>query len=326
MATDERAVLADELQQRGDPQGELIALQLALEALPASGPRVRRSAIERRIAACLDEHHDAFYGALAPHVNRSSRPDLRYPALAVRAWRAGFADTVWLQATGDGVGLADVVRAARELPIAREVRRVELGIGDLPAAVAELARAPFGMLRELELLHPTHPAELPRVGLPSLATLAPLAEGLEVLRAGYVAYGELASSTLRAFSMIATWSGRYPRFALDAPALEELNVTGFALDRGLPGRYPQLRSLDLHGNVRRGWLARLLQSPHVARFRRIKVGYGLDDSDLEAVVQHADRLGALDTLDLTANAFTMTALAAARPRLPACVKLPHVHG
>jgi hypothetical protein len=323
---DDRAVLADELQQRGEPQGELIALQLALAALPATAPRVRRSAIERRIAAWLDTHHDAFYGALAPHVNRSSRPDLRYPALAVRAWRAGFADTVWLQATGDGVGLADVVRAVRALPIAREVRRIELGIGDLPAAIAELACAPVGMLRELELLYPTHPAELPRVGLPSLASLAPIAEGLEVLRAGYIAYGELASSTLRTFSMTATWSGRYPRFELQAPALEELNVVGFALDRGLPARYPRLRSLDLHGNVRRGWLARLLQSPHLARFRRIKVGYGLDDSDLEAVVQHADRLGAIDTLDLTANTFSAAAIAAARARVPACVKLPHVHG
>jgi hypothetical protein len=72
MSTDERAVLGDELQQRGDPQGELIALQLALEALPADAPRVRRAAIERRIATCLDQHHDAFYGALAPHVQRLS--------------------------------------------------------------------------------------------------------------------------------------------------------------------------------------------------------------------------------------------------------------
>jgi len=59
MSTDERAVLGDELQQRGDPQGELIALQLALEALAATEPRARRNMIERRIATCLDQPHDA---------------------------------------------------------------------------------------------------------------------------------------------------------------------------------------------------------------------------------------------------------------------------
>ena len=86
MSSDERAVLGDELQQRGDPQGELIALQLALEALPATAPKVRRAAIERRIATCLDQHHDAFYGALAPHVQRASLPDLLDPALVVKQW------------------------------------------------------------------------------------------------------------------------------------------------------------------------------------------------------------------------------------------------
>src|SRR4051812_26380989 len=102
----ERAVLGDELEQRGEPHGELIGLQMALAAMPADVPSLRRRLIERRIAAVLDRHHDALYGELAPHVTRRSAPDVFDPACEVLGWSRGFAETIWLQARrGDAVTL-----------------------------------------------------------------------------------------------------------------------------------------------------------------------------------------------------------------------------
>jgi hypothetical protein len=321
MATDERAVLGDELQQRGEPQGELIALQLALEALPADAAKVRRDAIAGRIARHLDHHHDALYGVLAPHVNRLSRPDLRYPALEVRAWRGGFADTVWLQAV-PGLTLAELVRALRELPIAQELRCVELGYGEVAGAVAELARAPLRSLRELRAVHSRFsPSSLGGERL-TLSAFAPIAEGLVRLHLGEVDAGELASSTLRSLAAWLPWPGN-PVLALAAPALEQLSVSNIAIDRALFDRYPKLRILDHGGSVDAGVLAHLVASPHLARFERIVLGAGLDDHDLDAVVRYADRVATLACLDLRHSTFSPAALAAARPRLPASVKLPH---
>ena len=46
------------------------------------------------------------------------------------------------------------------------------------------------------------------------------------------------------------------------------------------------------------------------------------DGDLEMLVQNVPRIAHLELLDLSSNyMFTAEALAAARPRLPPCVKL-----
>ena len=313
MSTDERAVLGDELQQRGEPQGELIALQLALEALPATAPRVRRSLIERRIAACLDQHHDTFYGALAPHVQRLSRPDLWQRALEVHRWSGGFATTLLLQ--GAGPSLHEVVRIARELPIARFVRRLELGVGDHPEAVVELAQAPWPHLRELVLF-------ANGVRIADLSRMAPLLAELELLQIHYAI--RYATFEAPALTTLQLWRRRDDSaVVLDArmPALEELNYAWFAAEHGVFDRYPKLRRLTFYGDLTAGWLEQLMRSPNIERLTHLTPGYLLGDADLEVLAAHAHRLAHLELLDVSNNVFSAQAIAAVRPRLPPCVKL-----
>ena len=324
---DERAVLGDELQQRGDPLGELIGLQVALEQLPASVPVVRRRLIERKIAAHLDAHHDALYGALAPHVTRSSRPDLFDPALHVKAWRGGFADAIWVQVTRSGLTLVEILGALRTLPIARFIRRLELGLGDQPAAIAELVRAPIATLRELVVDETSRPLPmLGRARLTELAPIEPLLDQLELLQVlSSVNYRRFASSTLRTLTLWlpvhATFTPATTRFDADLPALEDLTASGFLFDVDVVARYPRLRRLALSGWYEPGWLAHLLRSPQLARLERLELGWRFTDDDLELLVRSADQLGHLTLCDVSANAFSRAARAAARARLPACVRL-----
>ena len=327
MSTEERAVLGDELQQRGDPQGELIALQLALEALPADATPARRNAIARRIAAHLDEHHDALYGSLAPHVTRLSLPDLRDPALEVRQWRGGFAETVWLQTTAAGPTLVDVLGALRELPIARDVRRLEVGQGDHPGFVAQLLRQPIPALRELVLgdrsrwMH-----DLQHTDLGHTRALEPLVEGLEIVRILQpIVYTPLASSTVRVLAVSHRGHDLFgpPTSAFEGrlPALEELVANGFLADNNLFDRHPRLRHLSLYGAYEDGWLEHLIRSRHLERMQVLQLGYQLTDADLDTLITLAQRLAHLELLDLRANAFTVDAIAAAQARLPPCVRL-----
>src|SRR5689334_22702898 len=57
---DARLVYADELQLRGDPLGELIAVHGELAQLPPGADPRHRRRLENRAAAILDEHHDAW--------------------------------------------------------------------------------------------------------------------------------------------------------------------------------------------------------------------------------------------------------------------------
>jgi hypothetical protein len=88
---DARLVHADELQLRGDPAGELIAVHAERAGLrPDADPRQRRR-LENRAAVILDEHHDAWFGALARHVRKPSRKAPSVPVLEV-TWRGGGAE------------------------------------------------------------------------------------------------------------------------------------------------------------------------------------------------------------------------------------------
>jgi hypothetical protein len=323
MSSDERAVLGDELQQRGDPQGELIALQLALEALPADAPRARRSLIERRIATCLDQHHDAFYGALAPHVHQLSRPDVRDPALAVKRWSAGFADELWLQAC-HAVGLPEIVRVARELPIARLVRRIELGVGDQPSALAELSRAPWSHLRELLVMGRWHASRtIDHVDVHDLDGAGPLLAQLEALDLQHaITYTPFESPALRRLWLTHDYR-QTPMTVFDArlPALEELHHAGFQPDPTILERFPRLRRLTFTAEPMGPWLSALLASPHIARMTHLTLGYRVADAELDILVQHADRIAHMELVELTHDWYSAEVLARVQPRLPPCVKL-----
>jgi hypothetical protein len=322
----ERAVLADELAQRGDPHGELIALQLALEALPASASPVKRRSIERRIAAVMDTHHDAIFGVLAPHVNRSSRPDLFSQALEIMQWRAGFVDAVFLQRRLEPIDLPDIIRGVRAMPIAKFVRAIHLGIGNQIEAVAELARDPPASLRALYINEwRRHIARLQNVKLDTFTDeLVALLATLEVVELTGIRYQRFASPTLRELELYTASSAVQSNVIFDAelPELRRLKLQSMWLDDAILERYPRLE--HLHASlyeIREDWLAPLLRSDRFAQLRELVLGYACGDDQIAVLARHADRLGNLTRLELVGQGFTAEGRALAQARLPAFTKL-----
>lgn len=259
---DELAVIADALLERGDPRGELIAAQRALAALPKAAPQARRGALTRTIDRVLDVHHDALFGALAPHVDRASRPDLRLPALVVEVWRAGFAEVITLNAPMGGPTLAEVHVAMRALPICARVRELRLGVGTDPAAAAAIAADPPPTLRTLWLTHagfrePRQPGRLDDLG-----PLATVAGQLTTLRIEQMSQSPpLRSTTLRELFFFAPTAGTS---IVDSalPNLVDLTLSQDTLTDAVWARFPALARLCCYDVERpAGWLARALAQP-----------------------------------------------------------------
>jgi hypothetical protein len=318
----ERAVLGDELQQRGDPQGELIALQLALRAIRPESPPVRRAILERKIAALLDRHHDTLYGAIAPHVQRRVQPDVGYPVLEVKRWEAGFADVLWMQDTKQGPTLADAYSTVATLPIARATRRLLLGRGDMPSAIAAITAQPLPALRGLLLGDHSHTAT-PYAAHVALADTDPLAElvaGLEELC--IMSYATvprpLRSRSLRSLVLS---TNTYARFAdNDLPALEHLVLRLFVVEAALFERHA-VAELRLDGcRLLPGALEAALR--HAGRIRRLTLSQcRLGDAGLELVAREAEYVAWFEHLALDDQLFTDAGIAAVRDRLPASVRI-----
>ena len=311
-------MLGDELQQRGDPQGELIGLQLALEALPASAPPARKNMIERKIEALLDQHHHALYGSLAPHMMRLSQPDILDPAMRVTRWRGGFADEIWVQRTQASHELVDVLAAIRELPIARFVRRLELGAGNHVAAIADLARAPLPFMRELVLGDTAryHP-RLQSVRLPLASSID--ASRLESLEIKYSLEVDVDALPVRKLEIYRHWESRGTRsFDLDVPALEDLTCYWFRLDRGFLTRYPALRRLSIGGDLELGWVEAFLRSTMIERIETISLG-SLTDGDLIAIRDLGTRLANVKRFEISGT-FSAQGRVAVYGLMPPCVR------
>jgi uncharacterized protein (TIGR02996 family) len=129
-------IYADCLLERGDPRGELIAIQLQRRLDPSDALVAR----ERELAAHLE-------GALAVALHQ--------PGLAT-AWSHGFLDTVDFEPMEGRIALADSLRKLGTLPEARQLRRIvvrfiEPGWGATGPIVSALTRlAPqFRVLREV---------------------------------------------------------------------------------------------------------------------------------------------------------------------------------
>lgn len=310
MSDDERAVFGDELQQRGDPLGELIALQLAHESMPFDA---RGRIVESKIQTLLDQHHDALYGALAPHMNRLSRPDLLDPALIVTGWRGGFADAVWIQRRIAGLEIAEVLRAMRELPVMRFVRRVVLGAGDRVAAAPELPST----LRELVVGDRSRALPiLQGVLLANTSAIEPLASQLEVLAIQYVTEVGAITGPLRWSWCRRSTTRPHRVFDLDVPELEELVAVGFVLDRAFVERYPRLRRLQLHSTFSPSWFEAFARSTMLARHEQLTISR-IGDVELALIADLRDRFEHLQRLDLSSNYFSPAGRAAVAGRLPA---------
>ncbi len=320
---DELAVIADALQQVGDPLGDLINTQLALEHLPEDAPNARRGALDRKLAALLDTHHDSLFGALAPHVPRVSRPDLIDPAIEIKRWRSGFADAVALRATLHGPQLDEVYRRMRALPILRRVRVASIGVGLGPAFATAIVADPPPRLRELSL-KPAPWRSQPEEGLPDLEPLVPLCGQLEVLRIERrMTVPPLRSVTLRELGYVMQRDGE-PFATSELPRLAELSLSGGTIEPGFCERFPALERLRLYSTTfADAFLVQLFTSSAIVRMRELGIGVGFDGRHrdiLELVARHADRLAHLEELTLS-GVFQRELVAAYRPRLPRCVKI-----
>jgi uncharacterized protein (TIGR02996 family) len=126
-----RVVYGDWLQERGDPRGELIAVQQQLRG--ASGSSA--TSLRRRENALLAEHSSIWYGTLDEILYErtySQRAPLRME------WRLGFFDEIEVRHSEDGTThspwskeptrkVSEILQALRELHSARFVTRVILG-------------------------------------------------------------------------------------------------------------------------------------------------------------------------------------------------------
>ena len=132
MTTDEaRLVLGDALQAAGDPLGELVAVQAALEVTPDDEALLLRQ-YELRSA-----NEPRWFGDLAPMMRR--RCEVEY------SWRLGFLDALTLR-TGERAFVKKVLASAP----ARFLRRLTIDLRDAGPASLVLPAAPA--LQELEEL------------------------------------------------------------------------------------------------------------------------------------------------------------------------------
>lgn len=152
-------VYGDLLQRRGDPRGELVALQAAAEAerLGRSTPQARvRGPAQVAMLKYFGQHVPTLLGPLAKYVK-----DTRDPAAPPFVWRKGMIRRAVL-ASGDG-DIATILRELFAHPSGRMVSELALHVehraqtletldvitGDAPAALVELdlfARADLGDL------------------------------------------------------------------------------------------------------------------------------------------------------------------------------------
>ena len=303
---DARLVYADELQQKGDPLGELIAVQHALAHQRGTMLPTQQRRLERRVHALLEDHHDALFGALAPYARRPSRSTPARPALEI-TWRSGFADEIRIQRVPK-IALHDLYAQLRKLPLMRFTTKLVVGSPTLPSPYLEQ-----GSYRQLlnTIANDGAPAHLrtlvlgdiplsQRVSL-DIGDLRPVVErcvALEELelKRGMGILGPLASERLRrlVFDNIAEPLRDLTRSTL--PALVELAV------------------LNGYGTVLLGLLVKapMLEQLSSLTLRRCH----LQDPDLEIIRTESARFAHLMRLDLRDNMFTRDAVRRARMKLP----------
>jgi hypothetical protein len=341
---DARLVHADELQLRGDPAGELIAVHAELAGLrPDADPRQRRR-IENRAAAILDEHHDAWFGALARHVRKPSRKSPPVPVLEV-TWRLGFAEDARLRGT-EALPIHEAYARLRELSLSRQILRFVVGPPDTSARPSGLlhpgypntAGPSYEALIDAMLHHgiPSRLRELvlgddqvhrrPVLWLAHARAVVEAAPALEVLRI-VGGHGDLAlrSARLRVLELCDVTRDDLSRLAhAELADLEELVLR--ARDRLPPPAvfevFPRLQRLTLEGFARaasgRQTLLEYLARAAPGSLRAVALPRcALEDRDLATVIEHPERFRALARLDLRHNRFARAAAAAAKRRVPA---------
>jgi uncharacterized protein (TIGR02996 family) len=245
-----RKVFADWLQDRGDPRGELIALQYArLEAPPTP-------AALRRERALLKEHGAPWQGALAPVLQKEGW-----------VFERGFLDACWYDPKV--AARAETVLGVREWATVRDVEFRNFA-GGKTARAAELIRHPimrslrrvsglWGVTaRALALAKP--PLALQHMGFMAAKLTGDDSDVLGEAR-GLPQLTSLSLEEARTFDPV-----RF-RWVFQSPLGERL--IALAADAGLPALVPWLAELHQHAGkklgrfelVARGWRVTLTRDP-----------------------------------------------------------------
>jgi uncharacterized protein (TIGR02996 family) len=158
---------ADWLQEHDDPQGEFIAVQLALE--DASRPKKAREELKKREAELLAEHERDWLGELAPYtLDRDEGADDPVPYVDYW-WRRGFLSALDAQCVTVGLG-----QAIASAPAARFLRELRIRASEHYHSMNNDDHTPRV---------PTPPGVREHCGYFELLG-SPVLEGLRVLRTG----------------------------------------------------------------------------------------------------------------------------------------------
>jgi len=218
------AVYGDWLQRHGDPRGELIALQLAADALPKDGALAQRA--RTAVGRYLASHAAYLLGDLAAAV-----PDLRAPNLPPFIWRFGFIHQAKLLVDGPGGSAGETLAKLLAHPSGAFLAKLDVRTTDRDAraVVDELARAAPASLRELELFA--------RADLGALDELWPA-----------LAHARDVSVTARSFE-----PGALALPAARRVRLQTINMTGATMASVARAPWPVLERLELRLCSRTGW-------------------------------------------------------------------------
>jgi uncharacterized protein (TIGR02996 family) len=311
-----RRVYADALSERGDPRGELIALELALAT---SAPAAATDVSAR--AAVLRAQIDT---ALLRRFADGPRLEL--------GWRRGFVDAVDVDFAGDEP--FDVLRKLADEPALRLVRRIAIsalsfdGRGDFAPVIADLARlAPaLPCVAELEVNEGADfgspwidgPVDLGDVT--ALLTAYPRLERL-VLEGHGARFGAATMAALRVLHLrCLDHDAAATLAAVRAPVLDDLAVEFRSLRVDLlvaavdgvlaTGFAPTTLALTAQPTAMAQVIARAAAAPIAARVRQL--GFGrtrLDDNAIAALVATRPRWRQLVELRVGEHACTTDARA-----------------
>ena len=329
---------ADWLSERGDPRGELIALDVALEdreALRREDPFLPRE-LERRRAHLYKEHGRAWCGALLETDDVDTY------------WRRGFIRGAFIghDDSPEGTDGARLYAALRTLPAAVALRELTFAVPSPPAetepcwegctrALAEHGVPPT--FRSLAYRRGYWDLSETRLGaLEPLYAAVPWLEDLSIAL-GRMDLGRIELPALRSFAVTTGGLSRANiRSVCEArwPALERLDLcfgeeAAFGAECTLDDVLPLLepRGLDrLHTlGIRNApfvneLVPRIATSGVLRRLRELDLSMGtLGDEGAQSILEHAAAFRHLEVLDVSTSFLSDDAVVRLRAELP-CVK------
>jgi uncharacterized protein (TIGR02996 family) len=306
------AAYADHLSEQGDPRGEFIQVQLALEQGTAARERKRLRTREKEL---LGEHQREWLGGLAARILDEKLSDYRrkHDLISRARWERGWLQEVYLW----WVGLAEA-RALARCPLARMLQRLDLhhvmsgddesepeaddGLPDgveFPSSLYPLGNAPFlpqlrwlGVGEQVDFENDSYNNEAAADGLVEILAKTTRLEELHVFAHRLDLAGLFALTNLTRLRCMVLYHGRE-----DHP-LEVLagNPAFAALERL---RIHPAHSYPTDGSfLPRAGVAALLRSPHFPALRHLHLhSSDLGDEGCEEVVR-SGALARLETLDL----------------------------